>query len=278
MPWWFDSTGLTYTTGLAAYGPAGFLGTSPTAQLPFQSVAGFVSGVGSTANVAVTGADLSSTSTVGKIQGVSVSGTQGSSGNKVQLAVGGTSGDYAAFDGNLNVKDSGVAVGPYSIPWFTQPLSNGNGITLSASANKAYLYGVVLTYAVTTTQVSYYVATADNTSNTYDIGVYQGTSASADTLLAHIGSTAGTSFAASTGWKTLSWTASATLQPGRYYLAITSSCTSSCAQIGSGSTSTGLTFDFNNSLGVTTGGTLPASITGPSDSYAVASIPVWSVH
>jgi hypothetical protein len=278
LPWAIDTTGLTYTNGLAAYGPAGFLGTSPTAQLPLQSVAGFVSGTGSTANVAVTGADLSSTSTVAKIQGVSVGGTQGSSGNKLQLAAGGTSGDYASFDANLNVKDSGVSAGPYSIPWFTQPLSNGNGITLSASTNKAYLYGVVLTYAVTTTQVTYYVATADGSSNTYDIGIYQGTSASTDTLLAHVGSTAGTTFAPSTGWKTLSWTGSVTLQPGRYYLAITSSCVSSCAQIGSGSTNTGLTFDFNNSLGVATGGTLPASITGPSDSYAVASIPVWSVH
>lgn len=167
----------------------------------------------------------------------------------------------------------------YAIPWLTQPFSNSNGITLSSSANKAYLYGVVLTFPVTTTQVTYYVATQDSSSsNTYDIGIYQGTSGGTDTLLAHVGSTAGTTFAPSIGWKTLNWTASTTLQPGRYYLAVTSSCITSCAQIGSGSTNTGFTFDFNNALGISSGGTLPASITGPTDAYAVTSIPVWAVH
>ena len=164
------------------------------------------------------------------------------------------------------------------LPWFTQPFSNGNGITLPSSANKAYLYGVVLTYPLSTTQVTYYVVTPDSSANTYDIGIYQGASGSSDTLLAHVGATAGTAFAGSTGWKTLTWSAPVTLQPGRYYLAITSSCTSGCAQIGSGSTNTGFTFDYNNALGVANGGTLPASITGPADNYTVASIPVWSVH
>lgn len=320
-PWALDGTGLTDSSGWAAQGPAGFLGGSAVAQIPLQSAAGFVSGTGSTPNVAVlnsptfTGAPVAPTaaandasnqiatdafvlgqagSTTPSMDGTAAAGASltwaradhihASDTSRAPLVSPTFTGTPTAPTPSAGDSSTKLATTAYvqaqttSLPWFTQPFSNGNGITLSASANKAYLYGVLLTYAVTTTQVSYYVATADNTSNTYDIGIYQGTSGSADTLLAHAGSTAGSSFAPSTGWKTLSWTGAATLQPGRYYLAITSSCVSSCAQLGSGSTSTGLTFDFNNSLGVTTGGTLPASITGPSDSYAVTSIPVWSVH
>ena len=87
-------------------------------------------------------------------------------------------------------------------------------------------------------QVTYNVQTADNTANTYDIGLYS----SAGTLLAHIGSTAGTTFAPSTGWKTLNWTAASTIKQGKYYLAITTSCTSSCAALIGSSTGVGFTF------------------------------------
>ncbi len=124
----------------------------------------------------------------------------------------------------------------YSIPWLTTN-TTGTAISFSSTANKAELWGVVLTFPLTTTQVTYNVSTADNTSNTYDIGVLNSSGA----IVAHIGSTAGTTFAPSTGWKTLSWTASATLQPGKYYLAITSSCTSTCAQLYGGS-SAGFSF------------------------------------
>ena len=104
-------------------------------------------------------------------------------------------------------------------PWLTTN-TTGTAISFSSTANKAELWGVVLTFPLTTTQVTYDVSTADNTSNTYDIGVLN----SSGSVVAHIGSTAGTTFAPSTGWKTLSWAVSATLQPGKYYLAITSSC------------------------------------------------------
>ncbi len=50
---------------------------------------------------------------------------------------------------------------------------------------------MVLTFPLTTTQVTYDVSTADNTSNTYDIGVLN----SSGNVVAHIGSTAGTTFA-----------------------------------------------------------------------------------
>ncbi len=82
----------------------------------------------------------------------------------------------------------------YSIPWFTTN-TIGTAISFSSTANKTELWGVVLTFPLTTTQVTYDVSTADNTSNTYDIGVLN----SSGNIVAHIGNTAGTAFAASTG-------------------------------------------------------------------------------
>ncbi len=163
----------------------------------------------------------------------------------------------------------------YSIPWFTTN-TTGTAITFSSTANKTELWGVVLTFPLTTTQVTYDVSTADNTSNTYDIGVLN----SAGTVVAHIGSTAGTTFAPSTGYKTLSWTASATLQPGKYYLAITSNCTSACAQIYGGS-SAGFTFVGGSSgtaESVTAGGALNNGITIPADNPTEATIMSWEIH
>jgi hypothetical protein len=163
----------------------------------------------------------------------------------------------------------------YSIPWFTTN-TTGTAISFSSTANKAELWGVVLTFPLTTTQVTYYVSTADNTSNTYDIGVLN----SSGNVVAHIGNTAGTTFAASTGWKTMNWAASATLQPGRYYLAVTSSCTSSCAQVYGGS-SAGFSFlggSSGSSVSVTAGGTLNNGITIPADNPTEATIMAWEIH
>jgi len=163
----------------------------------------------------------------------------------------------------------------YSIPWMTSA-TTGTGISFSGTANKAELWGVVLTFPLTTTQVTYYVSTSDNTSNTYDIGVLNGSG----NVVAHIGSTAGTSFAASTGWKTLNWAAGATLQPGKYYLAITSSCTSSCAQV-YGGVATGFNFlggASGASVSVTAGGTLNSGITIPGDSPTESTVMAWEIH
>jgi hypothetical protein len=163
----------------------------------------------------------------------------------------------------------------YTIPWLTTN-TTGTAISFSSTANKAELWGVVLTFPLTTTQVTYDVSTLDNTSNTYDIGVLN----SAGAVVAHLGSTAGTTFAPSLGWKTLSWAASATLQPGKYYLAITSSCTSSCAQI-YGGTSAGFTFlggSSGTAESVTAGGTLNNGITIPADNLTEATIMSWEIH
>jgi hypothetical protein len=163
----------------------------------------------------------------------------------------------------------------YSVPWFTT-YTTGTAISVSSTANKAELWGVALTFPLSTTQVTYFVSTADNTSNTYDIGVLS----SAGNIVAHVGNTAGTTFAPSVGWRTLNWATSATLQPGKYYLAITSSCTSTCAQVYGGS-SAGFTFlggSSGTAVSVTAGGTLNNGITIPADNPTEATIMAWEIH
>jgi hypothetical protein len=157
--------------------------------------------------------------------------------------------------------------------WFTTP-NAASTVSFTTTANKAALWGVVLYCNLSTTQVTYDVTTADNTGNTYDIGIVN----SSGSVVAHIGSTAGTSFAPSTGWKTLSWSSSAQLPPGKYYLALTTSCTASCAVLEGGNSGAGVTFAGNISESVTTGGTLPATITVPSDAYTASTIPTFSLH
>jgi hypothetical protein len=78
----------------------------------------------------------------------------------------------------------------------------------------------------------------------------------------------------------LNWAASATLQPGKYYLAITSSCISTCAQVYGGS-SAGFTFlggSSGTAVSVTAGGTLNNGITIPADNPTEATIMGWEIH
>ena len=168
-----------------------------------------------------------------------------------------------------------------AIPWLTFS-HGGSNINFSTAANKAIFTGVILNFPKTTTQVSYNVSTVDNTANTYDLGVYSGTANGACTLQTHIGSTAGTTFASATGWKTTTWTGGAvTLQPGRYYLAYTTSCSSSCATLvgdTGGFTFAGSSGGANSNVSVTSGGTLPATATCPSDVYATTSAPTWAIN
>jgi hypothetical protein len=179
-------------------------------------------------------------------------------------------GTYAVF-----VDMEAPGIGPSTAPWLTQPSATGT-ISFLTTANVAKLYGVVYSGAtpLTTTQVVYDVLTADNTANTYDIGLYNSTG----NLVAHLGSTAGTAFAASTGWKTVSWATPATVRQGKYYLAITTSCTASCAALIGSSSGVGFTFAGAVQESVTAGGTLPATITIPGDSYTATTIPTWAVQ
>jgi hypothetical protein len=161
------------------------------------------------------------------------------------------------------------------IPWLTVPRAGANtGVTFSTTSNQAYWWGVMLTYPITTTQVTYFAGTADNTGNSYDIGIYD----SAGNLKVHTGPKVGTTFAPAVGAYTLSWTGAATLQPGKYYLAITTNCTTSCAAL-AGDNASAVTFLSKAAVSVSAGGTLNGPITPPADAWNFASyVPAWVVR
>lgn len=159
------------------------------------------------------------------------------------------------------------------VPWLTCVRGSGS-VTVDTTANKAKLWGVVLTFPITTTQVVYNVTTADNTANVYDLGIYD----TSGNLIVHTGPIAGSTAMNPTGAHATNWAASNTLQPGKYYLAITTNCTSSCAvTVGDGSTAAA-TFLNGVSVSVTSGGTLNSGVTIPGDSYSWGStLPSWWV-
>jgi hypothetical protein len=180
------------------------------------------------------------------------------------------------FNDGTTVGSSGFTYGTgyAGTEWITQPIGTATGNTLSGTANQMTLWGVVLPFPVTTANVSWNITTADNSAHTYDLCLYN----SSGTLQAHIGSTAGTTFANSATGHNGSWTSSVLLQPGIYYEGLTSSCTSACATLG-GTNANGVTFLTNTTVGVTSGGTCPGSITPPSSVYVFnASIPALIVR
>jgi len=86
------------------------------------------------------------------------------------------------------------------------------------------------------------------------------------------------------GAHTVSWTGgSVTLQPGRYYLAMSASATTGTAVLYGDSA--GVTFAGGTGAGsvgnvsVSSGGTLPGSVTCPTDAAVFAAlIPAWVVN
>jgi len=149
-----------------------------------------------------------------------------------------------------------------ALPFFATA-GGRTGSKQAATANVAKLWGFLLPYSVTTTQLTYDVATADKTANDYDVGIYD----NSGNLVVNLGPTPGSAFSGSAGFKTLPWLqGSSTLAPGRYYLGFTTSCASACAQI-EGSTAN-ISFLINTSGGASTGGALPSSVTPPADKWA----------
>lgn len=175
------------------------------------------------------------------------------------------SGNYPKASGTGALADSGVTAGPYSIPWLTVYRGGGSS-TFSTSSNVVKLWGVVLTWPLTTTQVTYNISAADtNTSGAcnYDLGI-------ADTggnIKMHIGSTANQTFGSS-GAHTVSWTGgSTTLQPGKYYVALTTSCTANTGVLSGDGSAASVTFQNAGTASITAGGSL-TSFTAPSDSWS----------
>ncbi len=220
-PFNLDTTGLTDTTGWSTIGPSGWIGTAPVAQLPLQSVGGFISGAGSVANV--------------------------------QLA------------------SSWFPVG--------SNFSATNTVPLNTTTSHANLFGITIRQAVIASQITFEIVAADNTTNTYDIGIYTGGAGTSDSLIAHTGAVAGTTyFASANTFVTVPFTAAVTLQPGRYYLALYANEASAPLTLASNN-SADVDFYHNSSFSITPlSGGLPTSITGPTDGFGAPFTPYLILH
>ncbi len=192
-----------------------------------------------------------------------------------------------ALSSNVTVSASDLTTGTLptaqlpapTCSWITVPTQGGSGNAFSGT-NKAIVWGVYNPYPCVTNNVAYVVGTADNTSNNYALGLYSGTSSSSGTLIATTASTAGTTFAPSTGIKHIAWNATNISVPaGRVYIALTSNCAATCAAL-LGTSGTGVTWAANVQVSVTTGGAaLPSTVTLPADSFSSgASIPALIVY
>jgi hypothetical protein len=153
-------------------------------------------------------------------------------------------------------------------------VSTSSPIACSGTANKALVWGVSIPFPIKTSNITYYVVGADNSSNTYDIGLYN----TSNGQVVHTGPLAGSTFAPTAShYTSQAWNSSGvTIEPGIYYLALTCSATSSTATFGY---AYNWVNNGNTSLSVTTGGTLPASLTMPTGaSYSAASTPQFVIY
>jgi hypothetical protein len=218
------------------------------------------SGVGSCTNQVVTGSNANAAPTCSSLATAQAGANVQGNGTKFQLSAGSpVSGDYASFDANKNAVDSTVVAGPYASFWaIPGSVSTTSPIACSSTASKATIWGISLTYPLKTSNVTYYVQGADNSANTYDLGLYS----ASGSLVVHTGSLAGTTFAPTASHYTSQpWTAANTvIQPGNYYLALTCSATSGTATFGYTYT---WAANANATEGVGTGGSLPSSMSVP---------------
>ena len=102
--------------------------------------------------------------------------------------------------GSITISASGSGGGNPSFPFFVTG-GEHTGANQAAAKNVNKLWGFLLPYNVTTTQVTYDVSTVDNTANLYDLGIYN----NSGQLVLNIGPTAGTSFAPSKKFLTFNW-------------------------------------------------------------------------
>jgi len=137
------------------------------------------------------------------------------------------------------------------------------GQTFTQNATTYFSFNVSNT--ITVGYIGFRVATADNTSNLYDLGIYT----TAGTRLGHWGATAGSTAFPGTAVNIAGVALTGgpiTLTPGTYLIAGTTNCASSCAvlaEVGAGSV-----YQYIATTGnTTTGGALLNTIATPSTSW-----------
>ena len=169
--------------------------------------------------------------------------------------------------GSVTIAAAGGGGGGSTLPLFATG-GERTGASQALTSNLTKLWGFLLPYNVTTTEIIYDIATADNTANDYDIGIFD----NSGNLVVDVGPTPGTTLAPAVGFHTLTWTQGSTsLSAGRYYLAITTNCKSACAKI-EGAT-TFVSFAINASAGASSGGALPSTVTPPADAWGTGTQP-----
>jgi hypothetical protein len=194
-----------------------------------------------------------------------------------------TNGNYVSASGTAAEQDSGVLAGPYTtLPWETAPNCSGGSLGTITSANKSYVFGITLEFPLSTSKIFYDVTNSDNTGNEYDLAVYQGAPSGTENRLLHTGSSAstgqpGTTFAPANGWQHLNWYEGTTvLQPGRYYVMFTSSCTSGgayCAEIASNASSEMFYWPGSGGVSISSGGNSPTTYSSSADSPGSNTVP-----
>jgi len=200
------------------------------------------------------------------------------------------SGNYTKASGAAGIQDSTVVAGPYpgtTLPWETVAECTSTALSTITSANKGYIFGLTLQFPESTSKLEYDVLTADNTANQYDVAIYQGAPSGTENRLLHIGSSSstgqpGTTFAPATGWRSLNWfEGTTTLQPGRYYLMLTSSCTvggTSCAQVQADSNSIMFYWPGSGGVSIVAGGASPATYSSSADSPNSSTVPCFFIE
>ena len=173
--------------------------------------------------------------------------------------------------GSITISASGGGGSP-TLPFFATAAQR-TGANQAAGHNLTKVWGFLLPYNVTTTQLTYDVTTVDNTGNNYDIGIYD----NSGNLVLNIGATPGTAFAPSKIFKTMAWAQGSTsLLAGRYYIAFTTNCASACAAV-AGDTIY-VSFAINASAGTSVGGVLPTTMTPPADNWGTGNQPMLVLH
>lgn len=194
----------------------------------------------------------------------------------VQQTVAGASNSYKQLSGIIGtLGGSGGAGGTTSqYAWWSPAATSTTGVG-NVTLNTTKIWGFVLPLNITSsTGVCYDVITADNSTNVYDLGVYD----TAGNLIVHTGATAGTTLFPGTSMRCATWTGGgATIVAGRSYFAMTTGTTATAvlggstviAQFASSVTATG---------GTTSGGVLNNSITPPADTWAIGSMIAFNLH
>src|ERR1019366_1619906 len=94
--------------------------------------------------------------------------------------------------------------------WVAPGTKSSSGFAFPANFTKMFSFDIG--YNLSATKITYRIQTADNSTNTYDLGIYN----SSGTLACHLGATAGTAFAPSANLFTATLATACMLTPGKY--------------------------------------------------------------